>query len=89
VPLDLPANTHIRTVTTAGTVSLDAIRYKVDAQRAFEQVLVVDIGNTIVITDLHGEVLAEHTRPTPGVNYVGNGRPSGPHPKTEEPSPKS
>jgi putative transposase len=89
VPLDLPANTHIRTVTTSGTVSLNSITYKVDAQRAFEQVLVVSAGDTIIITDLQGEVLAEHTRPTPGITYVGNGRPSGPQPKTGEPSPKS
>jgi putative transposase len=89
MPLDLPADTHIRTVTTSGTVSLNSITYKVDAQRAFEQVLVVTAGDTIIITDLQGEVLAEHTRPTPGITYVGNGRPSGPQPKTEEPSPKS
>jgi len=39
--------------------------------------------------DLHGEVLAERTRPAPGINYVGNGRPRGPRPKTGKPSPKS
>jgi transposase InsO family protein len=88
-PLDLPANTHVRTVTTSGTVSLHSITYKVDARRAFEQVLVVSAGDTIIITDLEGEVLAEHARPTPGVTYVGNGRPSGPQPKTDEPSPMS
>jgi hypothetical protein len=87
--LDLPANTHVRTVTTSGTVSLHSITYKVDARRAFEQVLVVSAGDTIIITDLEGEVLAEHARPTPGVTYVGNGRPSGPQPKTDEPSPMS
>jgi hypothetical protein len=87
IPSDLPANTQIRTVNTSGTVSLNSITYKVDAQRAFEQVLVVNTGETIVITDLEGEVLAEHTRPTPGITYVGNGRPSGPQPRPE-PSPK-
>jgi putative transposase len=88
VPLDLPANTRVRTVTTAGTVGLDSVTYKLDAQRAFEQVLVVSVGDAIIITDLQGEVLAEHTRPAPGVNYVGNGRPRGPRPKTGQPSPK-
>jgi hypothetical protein len=61
----------------------------VDVRHAFEQVLVVRNGDKIIITDLHGEVLAEHTRPAPGTNYVGNGRPRGPRPKTTEPSPKS
>jgi transposase InsO family protein len=89
VPLDLPADTHVRTINTAGTISLDSVTYKVDAQRAFEQVLVVIADDTIIIADLHGEVLVEHTRPAPGVNYVGNGRPSGPQPRTRELSPKS
>ena len=31
---------------------------------------------------------AEHTRPAPGVKYVGNGRPPGPRPKAPETSPK-
>jgi putative transposase len=88
VPLDLPANTRVRTVTTAGTVGLDSVIYKLDVQRAFEQVLVVSVGDAIIITDLQGEVLAEHTRPAPGIKYVGNGRPRGPHPKVEELSPK-
>jgi putative transposase len=89
VPLDLPANTRVRTVSTAGTVTLDSVTYKVDARRAFEQVLVVTDGDNIIIADPQGEVLAEHTRPALGVNYVGNGRPSGPQPKTGELSPKS
>ena len=61
----------------------------VDAQRAFQQVLVVSDGDKVIITDLEGEILAEHTRPAPGVKYVGNGRPRGPRPKTRQPSPKS
>jgi hypothetical protein len=36
-------------------------------------VVVID-GDTITVTDLHGEILIEHTRPAPGVTYVGNGR---------------
>ncbi|WP_179476468.1 integrase core domain-containing protein, partial [Mycolicibacterium vinylchloridicum] len=89
VPLNLPANTHIRTVGTSGTVSFNSIRYKVNTHLAFEQVLVVTAGDTIIITDFHGEVLAEHPRPKPGINYIGNGRPSGPQPKTDGTSPKS
>jgi putative transposase len=89
VPLDLPAGTLVRRVTTAGTIGLDSVTYMVDVQRAFEHVLVVSDGNKIIVTDTHGEVLAEHTRPSPGIKYVGNGRPRGPRPKPEEPSPKS
>jgi putative transposase len=90
VPLDLPAGTLVRRVTaTAGTIGLDSVTSMVDVQRAFEHVLVVSDGNKIIVTDTHGEVLAEHTRPSPGIKYVGNGRPRGPRPKPEEPSPKS
>lgn len=30
-------------------------------------------GDKVTITDLAGEILAEHTRPAPGIGYVGNG----------------
>ncbi|NVN49909.1 hypothetical protein HLY00_1296 [Mycolicibacterium hippocampi] len=46
-------------------------------------------GAKIIIIDLHGEVLADHTRPAPGTKYVANGRPRGLRPKTRQPSPKS
>jgi hypothetical protein len=88
-PTDLPADTRARTVSTAGTITLDSVTYKVDAHRAFQQVLIVSDGDKVIIADLQGEVLAEYIRPAPGINYVGNGRPRGPRPKTEEPSPKS
>jgi putative transposase len=89
VPLDLPAGTRVRRVSTAGAIGLNQVSYMVDVQRAFEHVLVFSDGDKITVTDTHGEVLAEHTRPAPGVRYVGNGRPPGPRPKPEEPSPKS
>ncbi len=76
-------------MSTAGTIGLDSVTYKVDAHRAFQQVLVIGAGDQIIIADLQGEVLAEYTRPAPGINYVGNRQPPGPRPKTEEPSPKS
>ena len=92
-PTDLPADTQVRTVTTAGTIGLDSVTYLVDVQRRFQQVLVISdgdkTGDTIIVTDLEGEVLAEHTRPAPGIKYVGNGQPRGPRPKTGQPSPKS
>jgi putative transposase len=88
-PVDLPANTVIRTVGSIGNISLDSVSYRVDAQRAFQQVLVVSVDDKVIVTDLHGEVLIEHTRPAPGVKYVGNGRPRGPRLKNEKPSPMS
>ncbi|GAB5010906.1 integrase core domain-containing protein [Mycobacterium avium subsp. hominissuis] len=88
-PLDLPVGTVMRRVTTAGTIGLDSVTYMVDVQRAFEHVLVVSDGDKIIVIDTDGEVLAEHTRPSPGITYVGNGRPRGPRPKPEGSSPKS
>ena len=93
LPADLPAGTRVRTVTTSGTIALDYVHYKVDVNLAFQHVLVVstanNTGDTIIITDLQGEVLAEHTRPAPGITYVGNGRPPGTRPRNPQPSPKS
>jgi len=93
LPADLPAGTRVRTVTTSGTIGLDYVHYKVDVNLAFQQVLVVSTGNntgdTIIITDLQGEVLAEHTRPAPGIRYVGNGQRPGTRPTNPRPSPKS
>lgn len=93
LPADLPAGTRVRTVTTSGTIGLDYVHYKVDVNLVFQQVLVVSAGNNtgdaVIITDLQGEVLAEHTRPAPGITYVGNGRPPGTRPTNPEPSPKS
>lgn len=92
-PADLPADTCIRTVSTSGTIGLDKVAYKVDVTYAFEQVLVITDGNQtgdkITITDTNGELLAEHTRPAPGIRYVGNGRRPGPRPTNPQPSPKS
>lgn len=89
VPPDLPSGTRVRTLTTAGTFRLAGVTYKVAGQRALEQVLIITEDDTITVADLHGEILIEHTRPAPGVGYVGNGKPRGRHPKTPGPSPKS
>ena len=62
-------------MTTAGTFALDKVFYKIDVDHAAsKQVLVVSDGDKITVADLNGEILAEHTRPQPGVTYVGNGR---------------
>lgn len=77
------------TLSTAGTFLLAGVYYKVDGRLACEQVLVITDGDNIIVADLDGEVLIEHTRPAPGVRYVGNGRPRGPRPKSNQKSPKS
>jgi hypothetical protein len=80
-------------VTTAGTIQVDKVNYKVDVDHAFQQVLVVSNGNQtgdkIVITDLEGQILATHLRPAPGIRYVGNGRRPGTRPTNPDVSPKS
>jgi transposase InsO family protein len=80
-PTDLPAGTSVRTLTAAGTFMLAGVLYKIDGRRGFQQVLVVTDGDKITVADLEGEILIEHTRPAPGVTYVGNGKPRGPHPQ--------
>jgi transposase InsO family protein len=88
-PPDLPEGTTLKRLTTAGTFHLDSVTYLVGGQHGLHPVLVVTDGEAITITDLDGEILAEHTRPAPGVTYVGNGRPRGPRPQTSQASPKS
>ena len=56
----------------------DGLLDLVDGRRGFQQVLVITAGDKITVADLEGEILIEHTRPAPGVTYVGNGRPRGP-----------
>ena len=94
-PSDLPDDTQIRKLSSAGTFMLDSVFYMVGARHGFQEVLVItDGGNTndkVTITDLDGEVLIEHKRPAPGITYVGNGRPRGPQPTnaSRHASPKS
>ena len=88
-PKDLPAGTRVKKLNTAGTFMLAGVHYKVDGRFSFQEVLVITDGDKITVADLDGEILIEHTRPEPGVRYVGNGRPRGGRPSTTEPSPKS
>ncbi len=68
---------------------LDRVTDKVDGRRSYEDVLVITDGDRITIVDLHGGVLIEHTRPAPGITYVGNGNPRGPRVRATPPSPMS
>lgn len=86
---ELPAGAHVRTLTTAGTFMLAGVIYKVGGRHGLHEVLVATNGDKIIVADLDGEILIEHTRPAPGVTYVGNGKPRGSHPKPDELSPKS
>ncbi|KAB7752935.1 integrase core domain-containing protein [Mycolicibacterium mucogenicum] len=85
----LPASTSIRTLTTAGTFMLAGVIYKVGGRYGLQEVLVATDGDKIIVADLDGEILIEHTRAAPGVTYVGNGKPRGSHPKPEETLPMS
>lgn len=77
-PTDLPAGTTVKKLTPAGTFYLAGVHYKVDARYGLQRVLVIVDNNNITVADLEGEILIEHTRPEPGITYVGNGRPRGP-----------
>jgi putative transposase len=77
-PTDLPDGTVVKKLTCNGVFMLDKVQYMVDGRRGFQQVLVITTGDKITVADLDGEILIEHTRPAPGVTYVGNGRPRGP-----------
>ena len=88
-PQALGEDTRVTRLRPNGAIRLRKVTYMVDGQRAGEEVLVVENADKILVTDLQGTILIEHTRPAPGINYVGNGRPRGRRPKTPEPSPKS
>ena len=89
LPTDLPADTRVKKLTSQGTFYLDKVHYKVGGRHGLEHVLVITHADNITVTDLQGEVLAEHTRPAPGITYVGKGLPRGPHPDNPATSPKS
>lgn len=88
-PKDLPAGTTVKKLTSYGSFMLGGVHYKVGGPHGFQYVLVIVEGEKITVADLDGEILIEHTRPAPGIKYVGNGRPRGPRTKTTEVSPKS
>jgi putative transposase len=61
-------------LTSAGTLWLAGVNYLVGGSYGFQQVLVITAADNITVADLDGEILIEHTRPGPGVTYVGNGQ---------------
>lgn len=89
----LSASAGIRVVKLRqnGTIHWRKVTYMIDRRRAGQDVLVIDDGDLITVADLEGTLLIEHTRPVPGIRYVGNGKPPGRRPRTTgtEVSPKS
>jgi putative transposase len=79
MPPGLPAGTILRKLTSQGTFTLDQVRYLVDVQRGFDDVLIVQDDNQIMVVDLNGEILLETTRPAPGTTYVGRLHGNRPH----------
>ncbi len=88
-PTTVPDGTIVRRLSSQGTFKLDKVTYLVGGQHGFHHVLIDIDADTITVIDTEGEILAEHTRPAPGITYVGNGRPPGPRAKPSETSPKS
>jgi len=88
-PADLPADTRVRKINSAGVINIDKVFYKLDVDHAFKQALVITDGDRFTVTDFDGEILGELTRAEPGIRYVGNGRPPGTRPKNPDLSPKS
>jgi len=86
---DLPDDTRVMRLRPDGAIRLRKVTYMIDGTRAGDQVLVVQDGDKTLVADLHGEILIEHTRPAPGIKYVGNGRPRGRRPRTPQTSPMS
>lgn len=88
-PEDLPSGTKVRRLASNGSLTIAGVIYMVGGQYGFQHVLVITDGDKITVADLAGEVLAEHTRPAPGITYVGNGRPPGGPRRTPDASPMS
>ncbi len=89
IPAHLPADTHVRQINGGGSFGFDKVTYMIDGRRAYEHVLVIADGDQITVTDTNGEIIAELTKPAPGIKYVGNGQPRGPRQDRDQPSLKS
>jgi transposase InsO family protein len=86
-PTSLPEDTRVMRLRENGGFRLRRVTYMVDGRRAGQDVIVVEDGTQILVADLEGTILIEHTRAAPGVAYVGNGRPRGRPRQPPEPSP--
>jgi transposase InsO family protein len=66
-PKDLPADTQLRKLNSAGGFMVAGVQYLVAGSYGYHQVLVIIDGDNLTVADLDGEILIEHTRPAPGV----------------------
>lgn len=69
VPTDLPADTVVKTLTSAGVFMLNKVFYNVGARHGFQQVLVIsegaEVGDKIIVADLEGEARSSSSTPGP------------------------
>lgn len=88
-PRELPEGVLRKKLAGVGTFVLGGVTYQVSGRYRYQHVLLVIDGDMIAVANLQGELLIEHTRPAPGITYVGNGRPRGQWRDDPEVSPKS
>ncbi len=69
---------NVRRVQANGAVFIGGCEYQVGRDHAKKQVLVAITSETIIVTDPHGEIIAELPKAAPGTKYVGNGK-AAPH----------
>jgi transposase InsO family protein len=90
-PRTLPAGTSRRTINSNGTITINWVTYAIGGRYAYHDALVTIDDQRIIITDLHGEILIEHTRHEPGTGFVGvhQARYRRPHPHNRQQSPET
>ena|GEM_PF-172627 len=72
-----PATPHAapnRRVYSNGAIRFEGTDYQIGRDHAKKQVLIAADAETIIVTDMHGEILAELPRAAAGTKYVGNGK---------------
>ena len=60
-PVDLPEGTRVTRIRAKGAIRLKKVAYMVDGSRHGQEVLVVIDADRIIVADLAGEILIEHT----------------------------
>ena len=68
---------RVKLVGNTGAVEFRGIRFGIGRAFAAQRVCVMDAGNTVMVFDLRGTLIIEHSWPEPGTKYVSNGRPRG------------
>ena len=88
-PRPLPPAQWAKKVRAHGGIEIRGVEYQIGKAHAGRPVQIIADETRISFScALTGEVLADHPLPAAGVRYVGNGKPSGPRPKSP-PSPQS